>query len=59
MAHLVVVNGDNFLKSDPATTDITGANIFKIIGSRILFDGSDINILYNKDVNNKIKLREL
>ena len=53
---LVVLKGDNLLKPDPSTTDITGANIYKIIGTRILFDGRDLNI-YNKDVNNRIELK--
>lgn len=54
---LVFVKGDNFLKPDPATVDITGANIYKIIGSRILLGTNDIN-QYNKDQSNKIILKD-
>lgn len=53
---LVVVNGDNFLKPDPSATDISGANIFKLTGTRILLSGTDINDYY-KDANNKISLQ--
>lgn len=52
---LVVVKGDNFLKPQPSTSDISGANIFKIIGTRILLGDEDINN-YNKDSDNKIIL---
>ncbi|WP_099190574.1 IPT/TIG domain-containing protein [Tepidibacter mesophilus] len=54
---LVVVNGDNFLKPDPSTTDTSGANIFKLTGTRILLSGRDINDYY-KDSNNKISLQD-
>ncbi|CAH2215089.1 IPT/TIG domain-containing protein [Tepidibacter aestuarii] len=54
---LVVVKGDNFLKPQPSTSDIDGANIFKVIGTRILIGDEDINS-YNKDSNNKIILSD-
>ncbi|WFD10522.1 IPT/TIG domain-containing protein [Tepidibacter hydrothermalis] len=40
---LVVVNGDNFLKPDSAILDTTGIGAYKLIGTRILMDGKDIN----------------
>ncbi|MCT4507664.1 MAG: IPT/TIG domain-containing protein [Tepidibacter sp.] len=52
---LVVLKGDNFLKPQPSTTDISGANIFKLIGTRILLGDKDINS-YNKE-SNKISLK--
>lgn len=46
---LVMIKGDFFIKPEPIrTTD----NIFKLIGSRVLLDGEDINE-YNRDPYNK------
>ncbi|RKD22005.1 IPT/TIG domain-containing protein [Caminicella sporogenes DSM 14501] len=42
---LVVVEGDNFLKPDPTASE---DEIFKLIGTRILLEGKDINE-YNRD----------
>ncbi|SHK25556.1 IPT/TIG domain-containing protein [Tepidibacter formicigenes] len=54
---LVVIKGDNFLKPDPTEKDTDEPAIYKLIGSRILIDGKDIND-YNKDSNNKIILKD-
>lgn len=54
---LVLINGDNFLKPDPTVPDTTGMNIYKIIGTRILLDGKDINTYYKPD-NIKIDLQD-
>ena len=45
---LVVLNGENFLKSDPTAINTSGLNIYRLIGTRILLDGKDINS-YVKD----------
>jgi hypothetical protein len=47
----VVVDGDNFLKTDPTVTNIDGFGIYKLIGTRILMDGKEINE-YNKNAEN-------
>lgn len=39
----VVVDGDNFMKPNPAITSIDGIGIYQLIGSRILMNGVDIN----------------
>lgn len=52
---LVIVTGDNFLKPEPTATE---DNIYKLIGSRVLLEGDEINI-YNIDpTTKKIKLRD-
>ncbi|QEK13260.1 cell surface receptor IPT/TIG domain-containing protein [Crassaminicella thermophila] len=52
---LVVVEGDNFLKPDPtATTE----DIYKLIGTRILLEGEDINDYNIHDVTKQIILKE-
>ncbi|AKL93641.1 fibronectin, type III domain containing protein [Clostridium aceticum] len=48
---LVVVNGDNFLKPDSTTKDISGNGIYRLIGTRILLDGQDINSYYREGSN--------
>ncbi|MFZ5968841.1 MAG: IPT/TIG domain-containing protein [Bacillota bacterium] len=51
---LVVVNGDNFLKPDPTALE---KDIFKLIGTRILLEGVDINE-YNRDpITKQIELQ--
>ena len=56
---LVVMKGNNFLKTDPSASDV-GLNdfeIYKIIGTRVYLGGKDINT-YNKGVNNRIVLMD-
>lgn len=40
---LVVVNGDNFLTADPTAVTEAGIDAYRLIGSRILLDGKDVN----------------
>lgn len=54
---IVVVDGDNFLAPNPSIRSIAGMGIYKLIGSRILMDGKDINE-YNRDSNGNIELKE-
>lgn len=51
---LMVIDGENFFAPDPAVSNISGANIYKLLGTRVLLDGVDVNE-YNKSGNN-IKL---
>ncbi|QXM06756.1 IPT/TIG domain-containing protein [Crassaminicella indica] len=51
---LVVVEGDNFLKPAPTATK---DDIYKLIGTRILLEGEDINE-YNKNDKKEIILKE-
>ncbi|QZY55483.1 IPT/TIG domain-containing protein [Crassaminicella profunda] len=50
---LVVVDGDNFLKPDPAATK---DDLYKLIGTRILLEGEDIN-KYNLNNKKEIELQ--
>lgn len=61
---LVIVTGDNFLKSDPTTSpsELEGSGnirtgIYKLIGTRVLLEGEDINE-YNLDTDNNITLAQ-
>jgi len=49
----VVVNGENFLKEDPTTETLKGLDALRVIGSRIILDGEDVND-YNLDVEGDI-----
>ncbi len=40
---LVVIDGDNFLTPDPTSTAQTEMGIYRLIGTRVLFDGIDLN----------------
>lgn len=52
---LVLVRGENFLKPEPAAKE---TNPLKLIGTRILLEGQEIN-QYNRDPgSNKIELRD-
>lgn len=53
---LVILKGDNLLKPDPTATHTTELGIKKLIGTRVLLDGEDIN-KYN-EVLGKITLRD-
>ncbi len=55
MGTVVIVDGDNFLAPNPAVGSTSGMGIYRLIGSRILMDGKDINE-YNRDNNGNIKL---
>ncbi|RKD33499.1 IPT/TIG domain-containing protein [Thermohalobacter berrensis] len=52
---LVMAKGNNFLKPDPTATHTTELGMYRLIGSRILVDGKEVNE-YNKE-NGKIKLQ--
>ncbi|QQY79925.1 IPT/TIG domain-containing protein [Keratinibaculum paraultunense] len=54
---IVVVDGDNFLAPNPAVSSTLGMDIYKLIGSRILMDGKDINE-YNIDSSGNISLEK-
>ncbi|MGX8796573.1 IPT/TIG domain-containing protein [Fusibacter sp. JL298sf-3] len=45
---LVVVNGDNFLRPDPTAVTERGVDAFRLIGTRMLIDGREVNT-YNTD----------
>lgn len=49
----VVVNGENFLKVDSTAETLLGLDALRLIGSRVLLDGVDVNT-YNYDVENSI-----
>ncbi|OZV12660.1 hypothetical protein CIW83_08575 [Tissierella sp. P1] len=53
---VVVIDGDNFLAPNPSVVSITGMGIHRLIGSRVLMDGKDINE-YNRDINGNIVLQ--
>lgn len=53
---LVVVNGDNYLKPDSSVADTKGVNGLRLLGTRVLLDGIDVN-LYTKDINGDIEYR--
>lgn len=55
---LVLVNGDNFVKPDPTVPNLKGINIFKLIGTRILLEGKDINRYYYMPDNLTIGLQD-
>lgn len=40
---LVVINGDNFLTADPTAVTEAGIDAYRLIGSRVLLDGKDVN----------------
>lgn len=45
---LAIIAGDNFFKPDAAATSVQGLDAYRLIGTRVLFDGDDINT-YNID----------
>jgi len=53
----VSIDGDNFLKNDPTVSTAVGIDIYKLIGTRVLFDGEDVNE-YNRDANANIILKD-
>ena len=50
---LVVVNGDNFLKPDPTAVTEKGIDAYRLIGTRMLIDGREVNA-YNRDTSGNI-----
>jgi len=40
---LVMVNGNNFLKADPTATSELGINAYRLMGTRVLIDGKEVN----------------
>lgn len=48
---LVYIKGDNFLKPDPTTRDTSGIGIYRLIGTRVLLDGRDVNEYYTEGNN--------
>ena len=50
---LVVVNGDNFLKPDPTAVSERGIDAYRLIGSRMIIDGKEVNT-YKKDPSGNI-----
>ncbi|MBN2899962.1 MAG: IPT/TIG domain-containing protein [Clostridia bacterium] len=53
---LVVVNGDNYLQPDTSVSDTDGVNGLRLIGTRALLDGVDVND-YNKDTDGNIEFQ--
>ncbi len=51
---LAIITGDNFVKSDVSVDTATGLDAFRLIGSRVLFDGVDVN-KYHSDSAGKIR----
>lgn len=52
---LVIIDGDNFLPPDPTSTSQTEMGMYRLIGTRVLFDGLDLNTYYME--NGKIALQ--
>lgn len=50
---LVVVNGDNFLKPDPTAVTEKGIDAYRLIGSRMIMDGKEVNT-YIRDTSGNI-----
>lgn len=43
---LVVIGGDNFFKPDPSVASKIGMDAFRLVGTRVLLDGVDVNAYY-------------
>ena len=54
---LVVANGSEFSKSNPNGSDKTVLDMYKLIGTRILFGGEDYNKYNINDVSGRIELK--
>ena len=50
---LVVVNGDNFLKPDPTAVTERGIDAYRLIGTRMLIEGREVNT-YKRDASGNI-----
>lgn len=53
---LVVITGENFVKPDPTALE---KDIFKLIGTRVLLEGKDINQYYRDSITKQITLQNL
>ncbi len=51
---LAIITGNNFVKSDVSVDTATGLDAYRLIGSRVLLDGVDVN-QYHSDSMGKIK----
>ncbi len=47
---MVLIKGNNFLRPDAGAEDVSDLGAFRLIGSRVLVDGKDVNT-YNVDVD--------
>lgn len=54
---LVIVGGDNFFKPDPSVSAEEGMDAFRLIGTRVLLDGVDVNT-YNRGSYGEIVFNE-
>jgi hypothetical protein len=54
---LVVVNGDNYLQPDTSVSNTDGVNGYRLIGTRAIIDGVDVN-KYNKNSDGDIEFKE-
>lgn len=55
---LVIIDGDNYLPPDPTATTENNMGMYKLIGTRVLFDGKDLN-KYNRDpITDRISLQD-
>lgn len=52
---LVMVGGENFLKPEPTATD---THILRLIGTRVLLEGSEVNTYNRNTATNQIELRD-
>lgn len=43
---LVVIGGDNFFKPDPSVSSEDGMDAFRLVGTRVLMDGLEVNQYY-------------
>lgn len=54
---LVIINGDNFLRPDPTAVTEKGIDAFRLIGSRIIMDGKEVNT-YKRDPSGTIMFEQ-
>lgn len=50
---LVVINGNNFLRPDPTAVTERGIDAYRLIGSRVIIDGREVNT-YKRDSSGSI-----
>ncbi len=53
----VTLFGDNYFEPDPTVKNTEGLNIYRLIGSRVILDGKDVN-QYNLDTTGSIVLKD-
>lgn len=56
-ATIAVIEGANFVARNPIISGMSGIEAYKLIGTRVKFDGKDIND-YNKDDSGNIELKK-